>query len=184
MILKKGHQGPNVRVWKDYLSTRGYTVTPSDVFDDSTVMATQEFQRWVHLDDDGIVGNRTIRAARSLHFAGFPDSSEGVNSAMKISRQGKDFIESFEKCELEVYDDGYGYLTVGIGHRIKPGEPWKKIGDTITRETADKLFSEDLEEFEECVRETVKVPITQNQYDALVSLAFNIGRRTSRVPRC
>lgn len=176
MLLKKGHQGTNVRVWKDYLSSRGYIVTPSDVFDDSTVMATQEFQRWAHLDDDGIVGNRTILAAKKLFFAGFPDSTDGVNHAMRSSKAGIDFIKSFEKCSLVCYDDGYGFPTIGWGHLVKKDEPYV-IGSRITQEKADQLFTQDLQQYEDTVGDLVKVPITQNQYDALVSLAFNIGGR-------
>jgi len=50
-----------------------------------------------------------------------------------------------------------------------------KIGDVITRERAQELLLEDLVRFEACVNRQVKVRITQNQYDACVCFAFNLG---------
>ena len=93
---------------------------------------------------------------------------------MKISERGKDLIRLFEGCRLTAYDDGVGVWTIGYGHTagVKPG-------DEITQEQADEWFSEDCavasEQFSKNIQSIVKVEINQNQFDALVSLAYNIG---------
>ena len=89
---------------------------------------------------------------------------------MKISERGKDLIRLFEGCRLTAYDDGVGVWTIGYGHTagVKPG-------DEITQEQADEWFSEEAEQFSNKVQVLVMVEINQNQFDALVSLAYNIG---------
>ncbi len=90
---------------------------------------------------------------------------------MKTSEAGKDFIKSFEKCRLAAYDDGVGVWTIGIGHT-----KGVQRGDECTQAQADSWFEEDdLAPAEECVNTLVAAPLTQAQYDAVVSLIFNIG---------
>jgi lysozyme len=89
---------------------------------------------------------------------------------MKISERGKDLIKLFEGCRLTAYDDGVGVWTIGYGHTVGV-----KPGDEITQEQADEWFSEEAEQFSNKVQVLVMVEINQNQFDALVSLAYNIG---------
>jgi lysozyme len=89
---------------------------------------------------------------------------------MKISPKGVYLIKTFEGCKLNAYLCSAKVQTIGYGHTgdVKPG-------DTITQHQAEELLIFDLERFEVGVNDLVKVEITQNQFDALVSLAFNIG---------
>lgn len=89
---------------------------------------------------------------------------------MKISQAGIDLIKSFEGCRLHAYLDAVGVPTIGFG-----STDGVTMGDAITQAEADTLLLEDLERFERCVNECVKVPIDQNAFDALVSFAFNLG---------
>lgn len=89
---------------------------------------------------------------------------------MKIGPAGIKLIKEFEGCRLNAYLDAVGVPTIGYG-----STEGVTIGDTITQEEADALLLEDLERFEKCVTEMVKVPIDQNAFDALVSFAFNLG---------
>jgi lysozyme len=89
----------------------------------------------------------------------------------KISRVGIELLHSSEACVLTRYKDTAGLWTIGWGHLIKPGESYVKI----TKQEANAIFLRDLIAFENAVVDGVKVPIGQNQYDALVSIAFNIG---------
>lgn len=89
---------------------------------------------------------------------------------MHISQQGLDLIKSFEglrlsayKCPADVWTIGYG-TTAGV----KPGQ-------TITKERAEELLREDVKRFEDQVLRLVKVPLTQGQFDALVSFVYNLG---------
>lgn len=90
---------------------------------------------------------------------------------MRISTTGIKFIQGYEKCRLRAYNDGVGVITIGWGHTGND----VKLGQSITQEKADELFRLDLKRFEIAVNKRVKVPLTQGQYDALVSLSFNIG---------
>ena len=95
---------------------------------------------------------------------------------MTLSDDGLMFIQSWETLSLIVYPDGYGYDTVGWGHLVKEDEDYSQ---GISRDEADDLLLSDLEWAERAVNR-VKVELTQNQYDALVSLVFNIGEPNFR----
>jgi lysozyme len=89
---------------------------------------------------------------------------------MKISQKGIDLIKDFEGYSERVYLCAGGKYTIGYGH-TRGVEP----GDTCTREQAEKYLREDLRDAEESVQALITVPLTQNQFDALVSLVYNIG---------
>ena len=73
------------------------------------------------------------------------------------------------------YDDGVGNMTIGIGHLIKPGEPYLNM--TLTDEQVMDLYRRDNEIAMDDVRSCVTAPLTQSQFEALTSMAFNMGRR-------
>ncbi|WP_459661291.1 lysozyme [Acinetobacter calcoaceticus] len=88
---------------------------------------------------------------------------------------GVNLISGFEDTRLKAYDDGVGIWTIGIGTTIYPNGVKVKQGDTCTLDQAKTYFKHDLGKFEKTVNDYVKVPLTQNQFDALVSLTYNIG---------
>ena len=79
---------------------------------------------------------------------------------MRISENGIEFIRQLEGEKLTAYPDIVGIWTIGVAS---------------TKEKSKELLTADLKRFESAVNDAVKVTITQNQFDALVSLAFNIG---------
>ncbi|WP_096911029.1 MULTISPECIES: lysozyme [Acinetobacter] len=91
------------------------------------------------------------------------------------SSVGLDLIASFEGTRLKAYDDGVGVWTIGIGTTIYPNGTKVKKGDVCTLDQAKSYFAHDLKRFEASVNNQVKVPLSQNQFDALVSLVYNIG---------
>lgn len=93
---------------------------------------------------------------------------------MKINKAGIDLIKSFEGFRLKVYKDAVGFNTVGWGHLVLP-EDNLQFNDIITQQQADDLLIKDLEKFEQGVSKLLKVRVTENQFSAMVSLAFNIG---------
>ncbi|NNP70918.1 lysozyme [Acinetobacter sp. Ac_5812] len=95
---------------------------------------------------------------------------------MKTSQVGIELITSFEDTELEAYDDGVGVWTIGTGTTVYPNGTKVKKGDVCTLEQAKSYFAHDLKRFEASVNNLVKVPLSQNQFDALVSLVYNIGQ--------
>ena len=101
---------------------------------------------------------------------------ENGTKSRKLSKKGEDFIASFEGEILKVYDDGFGYPTLGIGHLLTPEErKLMPLGTTITKEQSREYFRRDVPKYEAAVNKAVSAPLTQNQFDALVSLCFNIG---------
>lgn len=97
------------------------------------------------------------------------------NETMKVSQFGIDLICGFEGLRLNAYDDGVGVWTIGYGTTIYPNGIKVKRGDTCTLQQAKDYMAHDLKRFERAVSENVKVSLNQNQFDALVSLTYNIG---------
>ena len=96
-------------------------------------------------------------------------------TGMTTSNVGIDLISSFESTRLKAYDDGVGVWTIGTGTTVYPNGVKVKKGDTCTLEQAKTYFKHDLVKFEKTVNGSVTVPLNQNQFDALVSLTYNIG---------
>lgn len=89
---------------------------------------------------------------------------------MRTSQKGIDLIKEFEGYSERVYLCPGGVYTIGYGHT-----KGVQVGDTCTREKAEEYLKDDLRDTEEAVLDLVDVPLTQNQFDALVSLVYNIG---------
>ena len=94
---------------------------------------------------------------------------------MKIGNKGISLIKEFEGLRLRAYDDGVGVWTIGIGTIRYPNGKRVQKGDVITEAQAEEYLKHDLNTFEKVINDVVKVPLTQNQYDAIVSLTYNIG---------
>lgn len=94
---------------------------------------------------------------------------------MNTSTAGRKAIAEREGNKLAAYKCSAGVWTIGVGHTSAAGLPAVKAGMTITVQESDEILTRDLATFEKAVLAAVKAPLTQNQFDALVSLAFNIG---------
>lgn len=99
---------------------------------------------------------------------------------MRISDSGIDLIKKFESCRLTAYPDpGTGGAPWTIGHgwtQPVDGKPVRP-GMKIDQATADRLLKTGLVSYENDVLKIVKVKLTQGQFDALVSFAYNVGSR-------
>jgi len=98
-----------------------------------------------------------------------------VVDEMLVSNLGIDLICDFEGKRLVAYDDGVGIWTIGFGTTVYPNGIRVKKGDTCTEAQAKAYMQNDLKKFEYAVNDAVNIPLNQNQYDALVSLTYNIG---------
>ena len=94
---------------------------------------------------------------------------------MEISKNGLALLKRFEGCELTAYQDAAGVWTIGYGW-TQPvnGVPPEK-GMTITQEAVDSLLSSGVMQYERGVTSLLKVTVNQNQFDALVDFAYNLG---------
>lgn len=90
----------------------------------------------------------------------------------QIGPQGKALIQSFESCRLTSYQDDGGVWTIGWGHT----GPEVKESQTITQQQADDLFDHDIAIACQDVEDLVKVELTDNEFAALVSFDYNLGR--------
>lgn len=90
---------------------------------------------------------------------------------MKTSKKGLDLIKEFEGCKLVAYKDQGGVYTIGFGHTgddVHPNSEWSQL-------QADQALVRDLEDAEWGVTGLVQTKISQNQFDALVCFAYNVG---------
>ena len=92
---------------------------------------------------------------------------------LKTSQKGIELIKKFEGCKLTAYRDSVGVWTIGFGHTKDV-----KADMVITAEQAEQFLKDDMGHFEYGVNKllkTLKTTVTQNQFDALISFAFNLG---------
>lgn len=98
----------------------------------------------------------------------------------KLSPAGLEFIKGFETFRAKLHNDAYGHCTIGYGTRLHTGncdgrpveEPY---GDGVSEEQASELLARRMNEVQDVVNDRVKLPLTQNQNDALVSFVSDIG---------
>jgi len=91
-------------------------------------------------------------------------------TARRINFRGLTILKNAESLRLKAYLCPAGVWTIGWGHT-----KGVRQGDTCTVIEAEKFLRDDCAEFEAAVTRLVKVPITDNQFSALVSFAFNVG---------
>lgn len=119
-----------------------------------------------------------LDGARNL-FATTPKSAStsmgvsgsiGKRGKMDTGKKGLDLIKESEGLYLKKYLCPAGKWTIGYGHLWHPGDE-----EEITEEEADQLLDQDVVEAEVAVNSYVSVPLTQEQFDALVSFTMNLG---------
>jgi lysozyme len=89
---------------------------------------------------------------------------------MEYSPDGLKLTESFEGCRLAAYLDSVGVPTIGYGHTHGVA-----MGMTCTQEQAEQWLQQDVQVAVQAVNNLVTVPLTQQQFDALVDFTFNLG---------
>lgn len=125
-----------------------------------------------HLDD----WLRTIhdlpdRPENQEPYAGWIVGNKQSNPAqMQTSQVGLELIKRWEGYRTNAYLCPANVWTIGYGHT-----KGVKRGDKISRKQAEQLLIKDLEYYKRGVRDAVKVPLNQNQFDALVSFCYNVG---------
>ena len=95
---------------------------------------------------------------------------------MQVSDTCIHMIKHHEGVRNEPYQDPIGLWTVGVGHLIGNGKSLPKSWNkTFTDQEVDDLLRADLDRFEAGIERLTSVPLTQGQFDALVSFSFNVG---------
>lgn len=93
---------------------------------------------------------------------------------MELSKRGAEFIAKWEGFSPTAYMDENDGWTIGYGHLIRPGDGLNQ-NSVLTKEQALALLLSDSKAFAATVRGQITAPLSQNQFDALVSLVYNIG---------
>jgi type VI secretion system secreted protein VgrG len=135
------------------------------------------------------VGDKVDIMPLLIKAAEEPGKTTGVNkpTSMRVSAEGIEFMKSYEKVVLYPYDDAdpktvktrltryQRGATIGYGHLIQEGPDWDRFNREITEEEANELLNEDSRRIGAQAGRLLKVPVSQNEFDALISLAFTIG---------
>lgn len=98
-------------------------------------------------------------------------ATSSFKPATALSQKGVDLIKEFEGLRLKAYRDPVGVWTIGYGHTggdVKPGQ-------VISQARAEQLLKGDTGWAQDAVRRSVKVPLSQGQFDALTSFTYNLG---------
>jgi len=94
---------------------------------------------------------------------------------MEVNKAGKDLIKQFEGCKLKAYKCPAGLDTIGYGNTWYPDGTKVKPGDVITQERANELLDIIVEDFAKKVKPLIKQNLTDNNFSALISFAYNVG---------
>jgi len=189
-MLKVGSKGDKVRQLQERLNNLGYVLEYEDGiegplavdghFGPVTGMVVQLYQSDVGLAVDGVVGPVTWEALFG------PIRPVPVVNNLRLNKHGLQELIASEGLLLKPYRCPAGYWTIGVGHLITTEEhqtgtikikglaiPWKP---GITRQNVEDLLSQDVGWAEKAVNAAVRVPLTQGQFNALVSFTFNLGQ--------
>jgi lysozyme len=91
-----------------------------------------------------------------------------------ITQQGIDLIKRFEGFSSTIYTCPAGYATIGYGHLVRPYEH-SRFASGISEQQAEDILRQDVKTAEQAVLRLIHVPLTDGQFDALVSFTFNLG---------
>ena len=94
---------------------------------------------------------------------------------MRMSADGLALVKEFEGLRLKAYKCPAAVWTIGYGHTSSAGIPIVGSDMVISKEHAEEILKKDMAQYEDGVRELVKIGITQGQFDALVDFAYNAG---------
>lgn len=169
---------PDIVMWQRVLIAEGFLKAGLDdgIFLNLTVAATKQFQTKYGISPVGRVGPVTRKKANELTSA--------KKKLLVTSEAGIKLIKAFEGLHdgntstpiLEPKQDPAGYPTIGWGTRYdKNGNEVTMQTQPITLEEAEQLLKRDLLKFESTVNTVIKIDLNQAQFDALVSLCYNIG---------
>lgn len=137
---------------------------------DLTTAGVSAFKRAAGLGDSGADEGAIGKQTAAAYFAALTILPPEPAGPRRVNAAGLDLIRRYEGLRLTAYLCPAGVWTIGYGHTgdVQPGQ-------TITRERADELLRADLRNAEGAVSRLIRVPLSDNEFSALVSFAFNCG---------
>lgn len=94
---------------------------------------------------------------------------------MEVNKAGRDLIKKFEGCKLKAYKCPAGLWTISWGLTFYPDGTKVKESDVITQQQAEDYFNAIVDDFAKKVDALIKSNVTDNNFSALVSFAYNVG---------
>lgn len=196
--LRGTNRPQDVKLVQTLLNKNGFPQLQIDgICGNNTTKAIITYQKHFYHHPDGLVspGKKTFSQLSSGQRSALPRAhgSTGSNPngarknpmTMYPSYQVLKLMMQYEQLHTLPYDDHSSHTisswtagaTIGYGHWISRQSEFDQFKDGISESAAETLFSQDLKKFVDAVRQYAKVALTQNEFDALVMLAFNIGTR-------
>lgn len=128
-----------------------------------------------YYENTGSIGSTSTSSPNNSASGGEAAGGDTANTGMSTEKRtmgsaGINLVKEFEGVYLYAYRDPVGVWTIGYGHTNGV-----YAGQSISQAQAEAFLQSDMAEFEGAVMSRVKVPITQNMFDALVSFSFNVG---------
>ena len=161
-----------------------YTIKSGDTLSEIAQRYLGSANRWQEITKDSgecFTENeaRYLQIGQVVYLPLDKSNIKGNSDNKKISDNGLKFIADHEGMILHLYNDPANHATIGVGHLVHHGpingsEPEEFKGG-ISKERAMEILRSDVTTAENTVNKLVKVPLNQNQFDALVSFVFNIG---------
>jgi lysozyme len=152
-----------LRELQQLLNRWGYNLAVDGIYGIKTESAFVDFKKQNKLTEPYLFGQTT------LQFLLKNPTKRQVNKA------GLDLIKEFEGFRSSAYLCPAGVWTIGYGNTFYASGRKVHAGDRISEAEAEKLLKITVESFADQVSQMIKVPVTDNQFSALVSLAYNIG---------
>jgi lysozyme len=157
-----------IRSLQTALSHLGYKIKVDGFYGNETKGVFNQFKKDHQLTHPDLIGVTTINYINNL----LKNNEKGRT---KVNKRALDLIKEFEGYRSNAYLCSAGVPTIGWGSTFWEDGSRVRLGQTITPERAHSLFSIVVESFADQVAKLIKVPVTDNQFGALVSLAYNIG---------
>ena len=145
------------------LNKWGYNLAVDGIFGPKTLNAFTSFKRENKLSEPEIFGQTTLQ-----HLLKNPRNRQVNQDGLNLIKEFEGFRSTAYLCPAKVWTIGYGSTFYPDGRRVKQG-------DKITPNEAEILLRDTVQSFADQVSNLINVPITDNQFSALVSLTFNIG---------
>jgi lysozyme len=166
ILAHLGHSNESAKVSLFAYAQKTYTVQSGvnvpDIYENDL-----QYKALIEKSNPGLNWNKLQIGQKII----LPDKPIYPNNNMNYSLRAVLLIKNYEKFSAIAYDDGFGNMTIGYGHKIKPGESF----EAISLDTANKILRDDLDIAADFVRRNVSVKLNHNQFDAVVSLVFNAG---------
>jgi lysozyme len=155
--------GEMAKELQSLLNNHGYALARDGIVGQKTIAAFNDFKEKNHLGFPNFLGDTTLKKLMEA-----PQGRRINQAGLNLIKQFEGFRSKAYLCPAKVWTIGYGSTFYPNGRRVKSG-------DVIDRAQGEELLKATVKTFESGVDRAVTVPLTNNQFSALVSFAFNVG---------